>query len=145
MATSYSDKLRHPKWQKKRLEILNRDGFCCRTCFDDEETLHVHHMVYQGENPWETENKYLVTLCEYCHEVENGFNDEIKKLNYNIKHIFYTQNLRMINEIFETNNDVEWWNDMFNINLVYKILSKPEYWNIAKEAIEEHDSKNITF
>jgi len=66
---TYSEKLKDPRWQKKRLEILSRDEFTCRHCFEDGETLHVHHLVYKrGQNPWEYDNEDLVTLCESCHE-----------------------------------------------------------------------------
>ena len=28
----YNDKLKHPLWQKKRLKIMERDGFMCVIC-----------------------------------------------------------------------------------------------------------------
>lgn len=64
---SYSEKLKDPKWQRKRLEILDRDDFTCQSCGSKDKTVHVHHKKYQGE-PWEVDSKYLVTLCEDCHE-----------------------------------------------------------------------------
>jgi len=63
---SYSDKLKDPRWQKKRLEILNRDNFTCKLCGDTETELHIHHVEYKGE-PWEQENDKLDTLCKHCH------------------------------------------------------------------------------
>ena len=63
---TYSEKLKHPKWQRKRLEIMQRDGFKCKLCQDDETTLHVHHLSYSKE-PWDTDQHDLVTLCENCH------------------------------------------------------------------------------
>lgn len=42
----YIEKLRDPRWQKKRLQILERDGFACQSCYDTETTLHVHHCTY---------------------------------------------------------------------------------------------------
>lgn len=42
----YSEKLKDPRWQKKRLEILNRDEFACRFCGDNKSTLNVHHISY---------------------------------------------------------------------------------------------------
>ena len=30
----YSEKLKDPRWQKKRLEILERDNFRCQYCGD---------------------------------------------------------------------------------------------------------------
>jgi len=71
--TTYSEKLKHPKWQKKRLEILNRDKFTCKLCGDTESTLHVHHLEYKpNTEPWDYPNANFKTLCEYCHrEIEN--------------------------------------------------------------------------
>lgn len=66
---SYALKIKDPRWQKKRLEILNRDNFKCRFCMDTESTLNVHHLAYVGE-PWEAPNCALITLCEDCHEQE---------------------------------------------------------------------------
>jgi hypothetical protein len=50
----YSQKLKDPRWQKKRLEILERDGWKCMACGDKEKTLHVHHIFYlPGKEPWD--------------------------------------------------------------------------------------------
>lgn len=66
---SYSEKLRDPRWQKKRLEIMQRDDFKCQECSDATSTLHVHHTRYiKGREPWDYPNGFLVTLCELCHE-----------------------------------------------------------------------------
>lgn len=65
---SYNDLLRSPRWQKKRLEIMQRDNWSCRCCFDTESELHVHHLMYSAENPWDEENENLITLCSTCHE-----------------------------------------------------------------------------
>jgi len=64
---SYSDLLKDPRWQRKRLEILDRDGWTCRECSSREKTLHVHHRSYDGRKPWEYEEDLLLTLCEDCH------------------------------------------------------------------------------
>jgi hypothetical protein len=68
---SYSDKLRDPRWQKKRLEILQRDDFACQFCFETKNTLAVHHLYYWPHyEPWEYENDCYLTLCEDCHKHE---------------------------------------------------------------------------
>jgi hypothetical protein len=68
MATSYSEKLKDPRWQRKRLEIMQRDEFRCVQCKDAESTLNVHHVYYRrGRDPWDYPNYLLVTLCEDCH------------------------------------------------------------------------------
>lgn len=69
--SGYQELLKHPNWQKKRLQILERDNFTCQDCCDTEKTLHVHHKIYiNGKSPWEYENDLLITLCEDCHEYE---------------------------------------------------------------------------
>lgn len=69
---TYSEKLRDPRWQKKRLEIMQRDEFSCRICHDDKSPLNVHHSYYEkGLEPWEYSDDMLTTLCETHHaEVE---------------------------------------------------------------------------
>src|SRR6185503_9899629 len=67
---TYAEKLKDPRWQKKRLEILERDNWACFICGDKETTLHVHHEEYvKGREPWEAVDYMLTTLCENCHEV----------------------------------------------------------------------------
>ena len=64
----YKDKLKHPKWQRKRLETFQRDEWSCQNCGETELTLHVHHKHYErGKNPWEYNIDDLVTLCDRCH------------------------------------------------------------------------------
>lgn len=71
---AYADLLKDPRWQRKRLEVLQRDDFHCQSCADKRNTLHVHHLRYNG-NPWDTPSKFLVTLCNDCHSKE----EDLKK------------------------------------------------------------------
>ncbi len=65
---TYSENLKDPRWQRKRLEILQRDNFTCQLCKDSETTLHIHHKKYFNKtNPWDYENGFLTTLCHHCH------------------------------------------------------------------------------
>ena len=67
----YREKLRDPRWQKVRLQVFERDGWCCQSCFDADSTLAVHHLHYEdGMEPWEYPISLLVTLCEACHELQ---------------------------------------------------------------------------
>jgi hypothetical protein len=66
---TYAEKLKHPLWQKKRLEIFERDNFACRFCGSKDKTLIVHHSCYLPHSePWDYNNLFLYTLCESCHE-----------------------------------------------------------------------------
>lgn len=61
-----SDDWKDPRWQKKRLQIFERDGWKCVACGDSQATLCVHHCAYSGK-PWDVEDALLQTLCESCH------------------------------------------------------------------------------
>lgn len=66
---TYAEKLKDPRWQRKRLQVLERDGFSCCLCGDKTTELHVHHRSYsKGKNPWDYDDSWLVTLCKECHE-----------------------------------------------------------------------------
>jgi 5-methylcytosine-specific restriction endonuclease McrA len=68
----YIDKLKDPRWQKKRLEILNRDSFTCDDCSDTNTTLVVHHEYYLANTePWDYEEYCYTTLCEDCHKIRH--------------------------------------------------------------------------
>ena len=68
-STSYGELLRDPRWQRLRLEVMQRDGFACTLCGDTKSTLNVHHRHYERDRaPWEYQTEILRTLCESCHE-----------------------------------------------------------------------------
>lgn len=66
---AYLAKLRDPRWQKLRLEILERDGWRCGYCNATDKTLHVHHLWYEDDaEPWDADPSALQALCEECHK-----------------------------------------------------------------------------
>lgn len=80
--TIYSEKLRDPRWQKKRLEIFNRDGWMCQMCGESKKELVVHHESYDsGLEPWEYSDDKLKTICVDCHEDEHGIIEKTKLNN----------------------------------------------------------------
>ena len=67
---NYQSKLKDPRWQRKRLEIMQRAEFTCECCGRKDDTLHVHHLLYdRSGNPWDVDDEYLECLCEICHAV----------------------------------------------------------------------------
>jgi 5-methylcytosine-specific restriction endonuclease McrA len=76
--SSYSEKLKDPRWQKKRLVILERDNFACRMCKNSKETLHVHHLEYRKQ-PWDVPDESLITLCENHHRWIETLLESVKK------------------------------------------------------------------
>jgi hypothetical protein len=68
---TYAELYRDSRWQEKRLRIMDRDEFCCRSCEAGGPgvTLNVHHAYYEkGKAPWEYPDETLTTLCERCHK-----------------------------------------------------------------------------
>ncbi len=69
---TYAEQLRHPRWQRRRLERLNKADFRCEKCSVDDRPLHVHHKAYRnGAAPWEYADDELLVLCEDCHRDEH--------------------------------------------------------------------------
>lgn len=78
---TYSQKLKDPRWQKKRLEALQRSEFRCCTCGANDKTLHVHHLKYlPKKEPWDVPLNYLKALCEECHLEEELDKQKFKNL-----------------------------------------------------------------
>lgn len=74
--TSWSAPLQHgSKWdrsrsvQKKREEILRRDGFSCQSCgWVDREFLEIHHIDSDHAN---FRDRNLEAICPLCHQVHH--------------------------------------------------------------------------
>ena len=65
---TYAEQLKHPNWQRKRLQTLEAAEWTCEACGAKEESLNVHHKRYvKGRMVWEYEKAELAVLCEQCH------------------------------------------------------------------------------
>jgi 5-methylcytosine-specific restriction endonuclease McrA len=81
MKKSYSELLRDPRWQKRRLEILSKTEFTCLSCGDNETELHVHHLLYEkGKAPWDYPDYLLLPLCSACHKSTDLVQKDITRL-----------------------------------------------------------------
>ena len=87
--SKWSAGFRDSRWQKKRLSVMERDGWKCTSCGCGEGvTLNVHHTYYErGRAPWEFEDDSLITLCETCHGLLSGAIKEISR------HISFAPNI----------------------------------------------------
>ena len=82
---NYKKQLLDPRWQRRRLEILQRDEFTCQKCLSKDKTLHVHHTDYiKGRMAWEYENNELITMCKDCHYLEELIKKQKKLLLENM-------------------------------------------------------------
>jgi len=99
----YSEKLKDPRWQKKRLKILEWDEWACQVCFDSENTLTVHHLRYlPGVEPWDHPDDLLLTLCEDCHGYERDTRGSVESdlLEIMKANKFMSQDLRILCQAF---------------------------------------------
>jgi hypothetical protein len=79
---TYYEKLKDPRWQKVRLQAMEKANFCCQMCFDDSTSLNVHHKEYfKGHEPWEYNLNQLIVLCEDCHKNHHAYKDMLKKIS----------------------------------------------------------------
>jgi len=100
----YYEKLKDPRWQKKRLEIMERDGWRCAYCDDTKSTLTVHHTFYKMDaDPWDYPSESLLTLCQKCHQAEADLRQDCeRKLLEGIKNLsaqdvhYITNNLKLL-------------------------------------------------
>lgn len=70
---TYGEQLKHPNWQRRRLEMLNAADWECVSCGERGRTLHVHHKHYvKGRMAWEYGEDELTVLCETCHQGEHA-------------------------------------------------------------------------
>ena len=76
----YHEQIKHPLWQKKRLEVLELNEFKCSECSNETEELNVHHPFYKrGAMIWDYEAEELQCLCKTCHAKNHVVDEEIKK------------------------------------------------------------------
>lgn len=145
MTKTYSEKLKDPRWQKKRLEILERDMWICQKCFDDEKTLHVHHRVYDRkyENPWEYPADLLVTLCEDCHsqEASENWDKLMKEMGRILKRQFFLSDVKRIMEGFN-NYPMPHGNDVCACVIEYSLSNKDEAYDIMRKYFEHLAAKS---
>ncbi len=134
---SYSQQLKDPRWQKKRLEIMSRDNFRCVQCENSKNTLHVHHKKYEhGKKPWEYDDSELITLCDTCHELLHIMDDVSKEIEAdNEREIAYADGHEL--------NKREYWDKLFSND--FKVPVDPSMINQLLRALgdHEHDAGNI--
>jgi 5-methylcytosine-specific restriction endonuclease McrA len=71
--------LRDPRWQKKRLKILEKNKFQCFECGNTERELHIHHCWYEHQlKPWEYHDSCYLVLCKECHLTRQDLEYKIK-------------------------------------------------------------------
>jgi hypothetical protein len=69
-----------PRWQRRRLEIMQRANFACEICKDEKTTLEIHHRIYRrGHAFWEYGDHELSCVCSPCHAQLTAAVDRLKE------------------------------------------------------------------
>lgn len=94
----YWQQMLDPRWQRRRLEIFNRDGFKCRECNSQTETLSVHHSYYEkGVMAWEYPDEALRSVCRDCHKLRS----EAERVLLRALHSFNAETLLRLSDTIE--------------------------------------------
>lgn len=83
MSKTYAEKLKDPRWQRLRLEVMGQSGFRCEHCGDKTKNLQVHHPAYKkGADPWDYEKTELLCYCEECHAAATKAQEKFKAMSF---------------------------------------------------------------
>lgn len=103
--STYAELLKDPRWQKKRLEVMEAAGFSCVECGEDKKPLNIHHGYYEkGMAIWDYPNDSLWCLCEDCHRkihlAKQQLNQQIGKLTLSrLENMYgYAAGLRLMDD-----------------------------------------------
>ncbi len=67
---TYLDKLKDPRWQKRRLKVMEYAHWRCQICGTKDNTLHCHHSYYtKGKEPWQYPDGSIICICDKCHRI----------------------------------------------------------------------------
>ena len=92
-AKNYKKSYLDPRWQRKRLEIMKRDDFCCLACGESSKTLNVHHTYYvSGRDIWDYPNFCYKTYCSDCHKCHHEImadseNKSLEEFEFIVDHL----------------------------------------------------------
>jgi len=112
---NYAEKLKDPRWQERRLQIMDRDNWTCQLCGDTNATLHVHHKSYKGE-PWEAPDEALTTYCEHCHFLtEDSIREGIEPPVKAVKGHSHSKEIVILTAFFHNNDRIQL--GVFGLNL----------------------------
>lgn len=123
---TYIQKLQDPRWQRKRLEIMQHDGFKCQHCGSIDKPLQIHHIAYNFKDPWEIESRLLISLCADCHDAETlAIKEAFSRLIQNIKSAgCMAKEVNFLADMFhESNIDVE---PPTILNKIFDALNLPD-------------------
>lgn len=132
----------HPNWQKKRLEILERDNFTCQLCENKNKTLHVHHQYYiKNRKIWDYLNSCFITLCEDCHR---AVHDEKIETTLNRMEFLHFK-IEEMREKFQSRNFVgDYYRALLDSMSDFQCYL-PFYWTKDRNIARENDIPSMDY
>lgn len=139
----YSTKLLDPRWQQKRLHILERDSWTCQRCANKTSTLVVHHNLYLPlVEPWDCPNRFLITLCEPCHK-----QDAIDRAQYEqrlvklLRELFSTYDLRIITKALK-HRDFQLPPELVSLGISWLLTTPSVQWFLINKYFQFQRAKS---
>lgn len=142
---TYGEKLKDPRWQKRRLQVFERDEWACQLCSSTDSTLNVHHRWYQGE-PWDAPDEALVTLCEPCHDFESRHRANMEQgLLRELRKVYFACELDVLSVLSEcpTVDGHVTWPDLVHwasVDKQFGLDVAAAYYRMLKRIREERES-----
>ena len=125
---TYKDQLQRPEWQRKRLEIMERDEWTCCLCNSKTNQLNVHHLYYDNElRLWEYDDEVMVTVCASCH----------KNIHKDLNKIFGL----VAFEVIKNGMDINYISDVLNIDV--RIKDKGKLVDDLEKIIRSHGIRMV--
>lgn len=142
-------KYKDPRWQKRRLEVMQANCFTCEICGDDEKTLNVHHKYYiAGNDPWDYNDRALSVCCEDCHKDEHADKETFELILKELKHHFTFADLVNLTrgiaiEVSTIKEDYGYYLD--TKAYILEILDAKVLKNLCEAMIKDKKKKRATF
>ena len=113
---TYQEQLKSPKWQKKRLQVLEYYNYECQLCHNDEKELHVHHLIYRDNHLlWDYDITEYAVLCKSCHK---NWHETLKLFNLEL------------GQTFLHGDTIVWFDDLIGVLRASKEMESKEFRSI---------------
>ena len=84
-------------WYETSKRIKARDNNTCQLCGRNDKPLSVHHLIYD-EGKINVEDRFLITLCDDCHKLQNESKDSCRSIISQLKEVLTDYELEQILE-----------------------------------------------
>ena len=84
-------------WYETSKRIKARDNNTCQLCGRNDKPLSVHHLIYDN-GKISVDDRFLITLCEDCHKIQNDSKESCRDIIAQLKEILTDYELEHILE-----------------------------------------------